>query len=195
MESALFREGYRVVNRGYPSRTTRIAVLAESTVGRALADPALAGCVRVHFVTHSLGGILVRSYFARHEPGRLGRVVMLGPPNRGSEVVDRLGGWRLFQWLNGPAGGELGTGPDSVPNTLGPVPFETGVIAGDRSVNWINSRMIPGPNDGKVSVEHCRVAGMRDFLVVHATHPFMARNRGVISATIRFLRTGRFSPD
>jgi hypothetical protein len=119
---------------------------------------------------------------------------MLGPPSGGSEVVDRLRSWWLFKKINGPAGAELGTGDDSVPRSLGPVTFETGVIAGDRSINWINSLMIPGPDDGKVSVEHTKVAGMKEHLVLHATHPFLMRNPQAIQATLRFIRNRSFRP-
>jgi len=129
---------------------------------------------------------------SKHRIERLGRVVMLGPPNQGSELVDRLGSWRLFRWINGSAGQQLGTGPDSVPGRLGPVDFELGVIAGDRSINWINSGMIPGVDDGKVSVERTKVAGMKDHLVVHTTHPTMLSHRTVISAVSRFFGQGRF---
>lgn len=193
LAAALAGAGYAVENVDYPSRRAGIAVLSEEAIGEALRSPRLAGCPRVHFVTHSLGGVLVRSYFARHRDARLGRVVMLGPPNQGSEVVDHLKNWRLFQFINGPAGGELGTDQNSLPRRLGPVTFELGVIAGDRSINWINSWMIPGSDDGKVSVASTRVAGMQDHLRVHATHPFMMKNRRVIAATLRFLATGAFA--
>ena len=150
MEVALRNAGFCVENIAYPSRTASVEKLSDDTIGKALETPALNGCSKIHFVTHSLGGILVRSYFKRHKLERLGRVVMLGPPNQGSEVVDALGSWSIFRKLNGPAGGELGTKPESTPNQLGPVEVELGVIAGDRSINWINSLMIEGPDDGKV---------------------------------------------
>jgi triacylglycerol lipase len=192
MERALVADGFKVANVGYPSRTAGIEALSEAAVGAALDRPELRDCSTIHFVTHSLGGILVRSYFSRHAPGRLGRVVMLGPPNQGSELVDRLGHWWLFRRLNGPAGGELGTGAGSTPNRLGPVDFPCGVIAGDRTINWINSTMISGKDDGKVSVSRTRVAGMRDHLTVHSAHPFLAANRAAIAAILRFLRHGKF---
>jgi triacylglycerol lipase len=194
MATALAKAGYHVNNVGYPSRTASIEALSDEAIGRGLADPAMRACSRVHFVTHSLGGILVRSYYKRHEPGRLGRVVMLGPPNQGSEVVDRLRNWWLFRRLNGPAGGELGTDANSTPNQLGPVNFELGVIAGNRTINWINSWLINGPDDGKVSVERTRVEGMKELLTLPVTHPFLMNNKRVIEHTLRFLKHGEFNP-
>jgi len=216
MAKALSAAGYRALNVDYPSRTAAIEPLSEEVIGRAVADamvrraparlvaeqpirtepvlgvPALAEVTKIHFVTHSLGGILVRSYLSRHTLPNLGRVVMLGPPNQGSEVVDQLGGWWLFKKLNGPAGNELGTDNDSTPNRLGPANFCVGVIAGNRSINWINSLLIPGPDDGKVSVTRTKLAGMADHLVLRATHPYLMRNSAAIKQTIHFLRTGRF---
>jgi pimeloyl-ACP methyl ester carboxylesterase len=192
MESALAGAGYQVRNVDYPSRMASIQRLADDAIGKAVGDCRRDGAVKIDFVTHSLGGILVRSYLARHSVPSLGRVVMLAPPNQGSEVVDKLGGLFLFKWINGPAGSELGTGTNSTPNRLGPATFPAGVIAGDRSINWINSLLIPGHDDGKVSVERTRLAGMSDHIVIHTAHPFIMRNREVIRQAIQFLRTGGF---
>lgn len=193
METYLKQNGYLVLNCDYPSRTDPIEILSTKVIGEALASENLKRCQRIHFVTHSLGGILVRDYFSRRTDPRLGRVVMLGPPNKGSEVVDRIGLWAVFKLLNGPAGSELGTDDQSVPNRLGRVNFEAGVVAGDRSINWINSLMIQGPDDGKVSVERTRVDGMKDHVVVHTTHPFMMKNKNVLRHTLNFLRSGAFN--
>ncbi len=192
MQRALTDAGYKVRNVDYPSRTASIQKLADDAIGKAVADCRQAGATKIDLVTHSLGGILVRSYVARHCIPELGRVVMLAPPNQGSEVVDKIGGLFLFKWLNGPAGNELGTDAISTPNKLGPANFPVGVIAGDRSINWINSLLIPGSDDGKVSVERTKLGGMSDHLVIHATHPFIMQNREVIRQTIQFLRTGSF---
>ena len=192
MARALTQAGYNVHNVDYASRSKSIQQLGEDVVGGAIADCKRDGAVKINFVTHSLGGILVRSYLANHSVPALGRVVMLGPPNQGSEVVDKFGRLFLFKWINGPAGNELGTGTNSTPNRLGPATFPVGVIAGDRSINWINSLLIPGADDGKVSVERTKLAGMSDHMVIHATHPFIMRNREVIRQTIQFLRTGGF---
>ncbi len=194
MESALVSAGYIVENVGYDSRARSIHDLSDQAIGDAMESPRLRECARIHVVTHSLGGILVRDYFSRHATGRLGRVVMLAPPNQGSEVVDRIGDWFLFRKINGPAGCELGTDKESTPNQLGAVGFECGVIAGDRSINWINSAMIPGRDDGKVSVDRSRVAGMSDHMIVHTTHPYIMKNPTAIESTLRFLSTGQFSP-
>jgi hypothetical protein len=192
MERALSEPGYQVLNVDYPSRSGSIDKLSDEAIGGAVSDCQRHGAVAIHFVTHSLGGILVRSYLTRHTIPNLGRVVMLGPPNQGSEVVDKLGSFWFFKKINGPAGSELGTDKNSMPNQLGPANFGVGVIAGNRSINWINSLLIPGRDDGKVSVERTRLAGMTDHIVVRATHPFLMRNRTVIRQTIHFLRTGQF---
>lgn len=192
MERALTQAGYQVQNVNYPSRTASIQQLADDAIGPALARCRQDGASRIDFVTHSLGGILVRSYLARHSLPSLGRVVMLAPPNQGSEVVDKLGGWFLFQWINGPAGNELGTDTHSAPARLGPLRYPVGIIAGDRSINWINSLLIPGRDDGKVAVERTKLAGMSDHIVIHAAHPFVMKNPEAIRQTIHFLRTGAF---
>lgn len=193
MERALSASGFHVVNVDYSSRTGSIVKLSDAAIGLAVADCQKAGATKIDFVTHSLGGILVRSYLSRHTLPNLGRVVMLGPPNRGSELVDKLGSFWWFKKINGPAGNELGTDSNSTPNQLGPVNYCVGVIAGDRSINWINSLLIPGSDDGKVSVERTKLAGMADHIVIHATHPFLMRNQTAIRQAIQFLRAGRFS--
>jgi len=193
MASALESAGYVVLNVHYPSRRATVETLAETVITEALADPKLATVTNIHFVTHSLGGILVRQYLKSNDLARLGRVVMLGPPNQGSEVVDKLGDCVLFEKIHGPSGNQLGTGTNAVPTRLGAVDFELGVIAGDRSINWINSlTMITGRDDGKVSVQRTKIAGMKDHIVIHTAHPFIMRNKEAISKTVCFLRAGTF---
>ena len=195
MKGALSEAGYSVLNVGYPSRTASVKELANGAIGPALRSAEMKDCTRIHFVTHSLGGILVRSYFSDHKDRRLGRVVMLAPPNQGSEVIDKIGCWRIVQKVNGPAGDELTTAANSTPNRLGRIPFECGVIAGDRSINWINSLLIPGQDDGKVSVIRSLCQGVKDDRVFHVTHTYIMKNRKVIQETIYFLRTGHFNPE
>lgn len=190
MKVALQEEGYRVVNQNYASTKSSVAVLAQSTIADALTH--CKNTESVNFVTHSLGGILVRYYNKHNIIENLGRVVMLGPPNQGSEVVDKLGGWRLFQWLNGPAGSELGTAATDMPKSLGDVNFDLGVVAGNYSINLLLSRILPGPDDGKVTVKNTKIGGMNDHIIMPVTHPFIMKNKKVIQQTIFFLKNGFF---
>lgn len=194
MERSLTSAGYHVCNIDYPSREHTIATLARDYVVPRIAACAPAG-ERVHFVTHSLGGIVVRQLAASGAVPNIGRVVMLGPPNGGSEVVDAMGEWRLFRMVNGPAGSELGTADSSTPRRLGAPTFPLGVIAGTRSVNWILSLIIPGQDDGKVAVRNARLEGMRDFAEVRAAHPFLMNDQDAIAMTIRFLAFECFTCD
>lgn len=193
MARSLEAAGFNVCNVAYPSRRHAIAILATDFVAPEISRCFPAGNIPIHFVTHSVGGIVVRDLAASGAFQNFGRVVMLSPPNQGSEVVDKLGHLWLFKAINGPAGAELGTGPDAVPQQLGPAPFEVGVITGTRTINPFLSMLIPGSDDGKVAVERARLEGMRDFLVVEASHPFIMNNRTAIAQTIHFLRFGSFA--
>jgi len=194
MQAALEDEGYSTANIDYPSREYEIAALADMAVGGGLAScRAHEDIEKIHFVTHSLGGILLRQYLSSGAIEDLGRVVMLGPPNQGSNAVDELQGVPGFDWLNGPAGRQLGKGENSVPLALGPVDFELGVIAGNRTIDPITSAVLENPDDGRVSVEDTKVDGMNDFVVVEHSHAFMIRMQEPIELTKTFLRSGRFS--
>jgi len=185
------KSGYTVANVGYPSRKFPIEELAPMAIEAGL-DKCPAESV-VHFVTHSLGGILVRYYLEHEEISNLGRVLMLAPPNQGSAVVDSLRHFPGFKLINGPAGLQLGTHENSVPLMLGPVDYEVGVIAGTRTFNPILSQYLQNPDDGKVSVESTKVQGMTDFVVIPVSHPFIMKSSAVIEQAFSFIKTGRFA--
>lgn len=197
LERSLRAEGYTVRNLRYPSQRAAIPDLAERTLGPVFdqaADPGDSG--RVHVVTHSLGGILVRQWLLDHGvPPRLGRVVMLAPPNGGSEIVDTLAGWSVYRRLNGPAGLDLGTAPGHAPARLGPAPagVEIGVIAGDFSWNPLFSALIGGADDGKVSVARTHLVGERDHLVLPYSHTWLMNRVETRRQVSAFLREGRFA--
>lgn len=182
--------GHRVINWHYPSRRRTIAEHVEAFAAEVA--PKLHDAERVDFITHSLGGIIIRQFLAEHPLTNLGRVVMLAPPNRGSEVADVLGRRPLLRLAMGKPGRELGTSPSSVPNQLPAANFPLGVIAGTRTANPLFSRWIQGPNDGKVSVERTMCDGMQALLVVTRTHTFMPWAPDVIASAMRFVEAGSF---
>lgn len=191
MAVAARRRGYRVINWHYPSKRRSIAENAQA-FAREVA-PRLGGTSAVHFVTHSLGGIVVRQFLSAHPLPNLGRVVMLAPPNRGSEVADVLQRSRCLARIEPVR--ELGTGKGSVPLALPAASFPVGVIAGSRSHIPLFARwMKNAPNDGVVAVERTKLAGMADFVVLPRTHTFLAWSPDAIRQTFGFLARGRFTP-
>lgn len=187
------RRGYRVHNLGYPSRRASILVHAER-VGRHLAALAEQDGP-LDAVTHSLGGIVLRAAVAGGwlPAGALGRVVMLAPPNAGTELADLLARTRLFRLVMGPAALELRTGASGIPAGLPPVPFALGVITGNRGRRLLLARALAGPNDGKVSVAGAAVEGMRELLVVPRGHTFVMNAPEVVAQTFHFLEHGEFA--
>jgi pimeloyl-ACP methyl ester carboxylesterase len=193
MQAALEAAGYATLNQDYASRRKALEALAED-IHPAIAR--FAGSVdgSVHFVGHSMGGLLARVYLAKYRPQRLGRVVMLGTPNSGSEIADRLKHLGPYRAFFGPAGQQLGTRRDvSVDTLLPPVDYSVGIVAGNRSIYPITSIFLPKPHDGRVSVENTKLDGMADHVIVGASHPWLVGNEAAIAQTIRFLRDGKFA--
>ena len=194
MQLALERAGFATLNLDYASRRKALEGLAEDI------DPAIQRFAdridgSVHFVCHSMGGLLARVYIDRHRPKHLGRVVMLGTPNSGSEIAERLKNFGVYRAFFGPAGQQLGTRRDAAIDALfPPVDYPVGIIAGNRSIYPIASRFLPRPHDGRVSIANTKLEGMADHVVVAASHPWLVRNSVAIAQTIAFLREGKFNP-
>ena len=185
--------GFSPCNVSYPSRKYPVEKLAADFVFPAIEEYfGSDGTDPIHFVTHSLGGIVVRQLAASKAQINIGRVVMLAPPNHGSEIVDTFSNWAWFRALNSPAGEQLGTSAKSLPKSLGPALFQVGIIAGNRSINPLLSTLIEGENDGRFSVENAKLDGMSDFLVLPVSHPLIMLNKRVSEETVHFLKYGVF---
>ena len=198
LAAGLERDGYRVVNLSYPSRTLALESLATTWLPEQLRANGVDAASHLHFVTHSMGGIIVRVWLRDGgAPVNLGRVVMLAPPNAGSEVADHLNGFAPFRWFTGANGRRLGTGATDLPRSLGPWPApsaDLGIIAGSFSWNPLFSAWLPGPDDGKVTVAATHLGGERDHLVLRHSHTWLAWHADTLAQTRGFLRTGRFLP-
>ncbi len=196
MEKRLRREGYKTVNLSYPSRKHNIEALSVWLNDRLQSEDVWSCSGRVHFVTHSMGGLVTQHYLDTNKEGfpsgKLGRVVMLGPPHRGSEVADFLHKVPLYRWVFGPAGQELTT---SVRAKVKITPwYELGVIAGTK--NWmypLGVLTMKGVNDGCVSVESTKIDGMKEHITLPLLHGFMGWNKTAQSQTANFLKTGGFN--
>ncbi|MCE4223925.1 alpha/beta fold hydrolase [Methylobacterium sp. C25] len=195
LERAFAAAGYATLNIDYPARQAALGTIA----GIIRSDIATfsARVAQVHFVTHSMGGLVARALITRHRPAKLGRVVMLGPPNGGSEVADALRHSRLYRRFFGPAGAQLATQrSETLTRLVGPVDYPLGIIAADRSLYPLESwLLLPGPNDGRVTVARTRVDGMSAHLTLHTTHITMMWNHRVIREALHFVREGRFASD
>lgn len=193
----LRRAGYRVVNETYPSASRPLEALADDWLPALLARHRTAEAPALHVVTHSMGGIVLRGFLGRQPtPANLGRVVMIAPPNAGTQLVDRIARWWPFRVVTGVNGRRLGTDPTSPPRAWGPWPVAAplGIIAGERSINPLFSRWIAdAPDDGKVSVAATRLAGMHAHLVLPISHTWLIYRGRTIDAVRTFLRTGAFA--
>ncbi len=192
MQTALEGCGFATLNQDYASRRKALEALAED-IHPAIQRFADGIDGSVHFVGHSMGGLLARVYLARYRPKRLGRVVMLGTPNSGSEIADRLKHIGAYRAWFGPAGQQLVTQRDAtIAAMFPPIDYPVGIIAGNRSVDPIMSAFLPKPHDGRVSVENTRLDGMADHIIVGTSHPWLVRNGRAIEQTITFVRDGSF---
>lgn len=193
VEANLQRAGYRTVNITYPSRRLPFERLANDFVPSKLRPADLACAPQVHFVTHSMGGLVLRLYLKEHRPDKLGRVVMIGPPNHGTIAADNAGKNRFLRWFFGENLRQMGTGPDALHHGLGPADYDLGIIAGTGVINPLYTKKFGGPNDGIVAVESTKLEGMRDFVVLPYSHTMILFRRETSRQVLAYLRDGRFA--
>lgn len=190
MADYLQAQDYDVVNLDYPSTKYTLEELTERIHERLAIR--LTEDKPVHFVGYSMGGLVVRALIHSYRPAKLGKVVLLGVPNHGSEVADFLKNNWLYKIFYGPAGQQLTTNNKETEKRLGSVDYELGVIAGNSSIDPISSYIIGGDDDGKVSVASTKVDGMKDHIVVRASHTFFPGNKEAQRQVAYFLKHGMF---
>ena len=193
----LRKQGYDGANILYPSRKKSLEDLTDFVEEKIKSAPGYNPSAPLHFVTHSMGGLIARYYIATRRPENLGRVVMLGPPNTGSEFADYLTAHKIlapvFRAIYGPASAQLTT---QYKHIDGEINYPLGVIAGNRSINPLALIVLPkkrfGEHDGMVPVERTKIKGMKDHIVLPSTHTFMMFNPNVMKQVYYFLETEKF---
>ena len=192
MHDHLLIHGYKPHNINYPSTKKPVEELAEYIYQR-VKQLIRANDCKLHFIGHSMGAIILRFMLQKYPLKNLGRVVMLAPPNKGSEVVDFFLKFAFFRKWFGPAAQQLTTSNNKLLEQLTEPKYEVGIIAGDYSVDKLYSwLLLDKPNDGKVTVESTKLNGSKDHIVLHASHPFIPKNKSVMQQTTYFIANGCF---
>ena len=193
LENFLEKNGYETINILYTSREKSLEDLTDFVAEKIENHPGYSPKRPLNFVTHSMGGLITRYFIATHKPENLDKVVMLGPPNTGSEFADFLDDneWLgpIFRSIFGPASGQLKTGYKHIDDDI---TYPLGIIAGSASVNPLAPWILDGQHDGIVPVERTKIDGMSDHIVLPATHSFMMFNPKVMEQTLHFLQNGKF---
>jgi len=178
LEKVLVKDGYEVINIDYPSKEQTIESISNDYLKKSLNESCPDKKRKINFVTHSMGGIIVRHFLANNKLKNLGRVVMLAPPNSGSKMADVFSKFEIANNILGPALRQLTTHKKSLPKSIPTPDYEVGIIA--------------GKFDGKVSIKSTKLVGMKDFLVVPSAHSFIMNWDDVILAVRKFLKNGKF---
>lgn len=192
LEKYFKRQGYEVLNESYDSRTTPIEVIAVEHIGKLLGSIESDEYEAIHFVTHSLGGIMLRYYLSHHTIHKLGRIVMIAPPNQGSEVAELYRDKLWYRLATGKPGQQLYMHNNPLLRELKPMPTDVGIMIGTKSSDpWFN-HAFAGPHDGKVSVQSARLPEMKDFITVDHGHTFIMNNKKIQQNIKYFLQHGIF---
>jgi pimeloyl-ACP methyl ester carboxylesterase len=190
LASYIGAKGYSVININYPSTQKNLEELVESVwidISSQLIENK-----PVHFICYSMGGLLVRAMLNKYRPLMLGRVVLIGTPNNGSEIADFFKNNWFYKKIFGPAGQQLITDQSNIKHLFGIIDYDLGIIAGSMSLDPICSRLIKEKNDGKVSINSTKLAGMKDHIIIKSSHMFLPYSKQVLSQTVYFLQHGSF---
>ena len=192
MKTTLRDAGYSTIDFDYPSSQINIPAAAVY-LDRLIQS--LEGYDELNFVVHSMGGLVVRAYTMEFNDPRIKRMVMLGTPNHGAEMADITQRYWIVRTVSGPGARQLVTRPDGLIPKL-PVPnFEFAVIAGSRGNKSGWNPLIPGDDDGTVTVASTRLSGAADFATVRTLHSWLLSNEVAVTQTVNFLKAGRLNPD
>ncbi len=182
---------YDVINIDYPSTDHNLEDLVK--ILKKEISQKITEDKKINFVGYSMGGLIVRIILNEQEYKNMGRVVQLAAPNKGSEISDFLEDNWFYKKIYGPAGQQLTTDQKKIKNLLvDKIDYELGIIAGNFTIDPVSSSIIPGDDDGKVSIESTKLKGMKDHIIVNASHTFFPSNKIVKQQTLNFLENGEF---
>lgn len=186
----LEKENYEVLNLDYPS--SKYDILSIAKLIHSQIKNFSSQTVKTHYVGYSMGGLIIRAYLHLYRPSNLGRVIMLGTPNQGSEIADFLKPFGIYKILYGPAGQQLITDQKNIKKIFGNINYELGIIAGSSPFYLLANKIIGKKSDGRVSIVNTKIEGMKEHIIIKSGHTMLASNKTAWRLTLSFLKTGNF---
>ncbi|NGX55793.1 MAG: hypothetical protein K1060chlam5_00020 [Candidatus Anoxychlamydiales bacterium] len=184
---AFRKKGYDVLNYGYPSRKKKIEDLADDLVEKLILISKKNPSSKISFVTHSMGGLVLRSAVNKTNcpmQAKIGKAVLLAPPNKGAIIARQLKKYRLARLFFGKkAGRELMNYENFDHLGIFPKEIDVLVIAGNSGIN----PLIGKENDGKVAVEETCLSTSHKHIVIKSGHALIAYNKNVIRHAMNFI--------
>ncbi len=190
METAFKSYDYKVINFGYHSKVYTVNQIADNFLKRKIAS--VSQNDTINFITHSLGAIVLRAYLRDNKPKNIGKIVMIAPPNQGSEVANFFKDFFLYKIFYHKSGASLsynGIKKLALPNCDN---YFCGIIAGTHTQLPFFSIFIKGEDDGKISVERTKLKGMKDFITLPYPHDTILKKQETIIQCKEFIKNGKF---
>lgn len=191
LEKLTTKNGFAVLNIDYPSTIFSIEEIVEIMDHQI--NPVIKGYKLISFVGFSLGGLIVRAYLNKYKLSNLGKVVLVGVPNKGSEVADFLRKNKLYKKLYGPSGQQLTTTFNNSIHVFGKPYYECGIISGNLALDFWGLILRGQPNDGKVTVNSTKIEGAKDHIILNLPHWFLPRSSKVHKNILYFLKNSKFN--